>query len=312
MNKDDKILVTGARGMVGQALFRVLTEAGFKNLLSAHRPWCDLLSQKQTDDFFALHKPDYVIHAAAKVGGILFHRDNPVSALADNLAINENVIHAAAAHGVEKLLFLGSACAYPKHAGIPVTEGALLGGALESTNEGYALAKIIGIKLCEAYKKQVGKNFISCMPTNLYGPGDHYDLHDSHVLPGMVRRMHEAKLEGQEWVDLWGSGEPTREFLFVDDLARACLVLMEKYNDAQTINVGTGKPVALRQLAWLIQAQTGYTGRLEWDTNKPDGTPRRELDCSKIFKLGWKPEIGLDVGLYVTYQDFVRRYPDKI
>lgn len=306
MRYNSKIWVTGHKGLVGSAVCRALACDGYENVITADRKTCNLLFQNDVGHFFDKHRPEYVIHCAAKVGGILFHRDNPVSALAENLRIAENVIVGAADANVTKLLFLGSACAYPKHADVPIKEGALLTGPLEPTNEGYALAKIAGIKLCQAYRRQQGKNFISCMPTNIYGPGDSYDLQNSHVLPGMMRRMYACKLEGAD-AKLWGTGKPTREFLYVDDLADALICLMNYYNEDAAINIGTGDEVALSFLAKQIARTIGFSGAIHWDRSKPDGTPRRKLDSSKIFELGWKPKVTLEEGLKSTYADFLQR-----
>jgi GDP-L-fucose synthase len=310
MNKDSSIFVSGHRGLVGSAVCRALRSEGYFRVLTVDRAKCNLLVQAEVDEYFHKAMPEYVIHCAAKVGGIVFHRDNPIAALSDNLKIAENVIHAAANTDVKKLLFLASACAYPKMAETPIREDSLLTGALEPSNEGYALAKIVGIKLCEAYKKQQGRNFIACMPTNIYGPGDHYDLQNSHVLPGMMRRLHEAKLSGSTQVELWGTGHPTREFLHCGDLAQACIFLMNNYDGTECLNVGTNCPMPLWLLANQIIAVTEYAGSILWNHNKPDGTPRRSLDSSKIFELGWRPAIPFSVGLEQTYADFLSRYPN--
>lgn len=306
MKKDSSIWVTGHKGLVGSAVCRRLRAAGFFRVLTCDRNHTNLLVQDEVENFFHKAKPEYVIHCAAKVGGIVFHRDNPVSALVENLRIAENVIVGAATHGVKKLLFLGSACAYPKLAEVPIKESSLLTGPLEPTNEGYALAKIAGIKLCQAYKREQGKNFISCMPTNLYGPGDNYDLQNSHVLPGMMRRMNACKLELAD-VTLWGTGTPTREFLYSEDLADALICLMQNYDGDEAINIGTGDEVALSFLAKQIARTIKFGGSIRWDHSKPDGTPRRFLDSSKIFELGWKPKVTLEQGLKFAYDDFLQR-----
>lgn len=307
MNPGSSIFVTGHKGLVGRAVCRVLSARGFEKVLTVDRKHTNLLVQDEVETYFRKERPEYVIHCAAKVGGILFHRDNPVASIADNLKIAENVIHTAANTGVKKLLFLGSACAYPKEAEVPIKESALLSGPLEPTNEGYALAKIAGIKLCQAYKRQQGLDFISCMPMNLYGPGDNYSLQNSHVLPGMMHRMHLAKTKGEDSVTLWGTGTPTREFLYSGDLASACWFLMEHYSGEEAINVGTGEEIALSVLADRVARTVGFTGQIKWDTTKPDGTPRRSLDCSKVFGLGWRPWVTLGEGLKRVYADFLQR-----
>lgn len=307
MNKNSTVFATGHKGLVGSAICRELRARGFEKVLTADRKACNLLFKSDVEDFFHRHRPDYVIHCAAKVGGIVFHRDNPVSALSENLSIAENVIHTAAECGVKKLLFLGSACAYPRLAEVPIKETSLLTGPLEPTNEGYALAKIVGVRLCQYYKREQGKNFISCMPTNIYGVGDNYDLENSHVLPGMLRRMYACRLENVS-VKLWGTGTPTREFLFSDDLARACVTLMEKYDGEETVNIGTGDEIALSFLAKKIARAIKFSGNIRWDTSKPDGTPRRLLDSSKIFQLGWKPCVTLEEGIQKAYEDFLSRF----
>lgn len=303
MCPSSKIFVAGHRGLVGSAICRELARAGYDRILVASRDRCDLRNQAQVEKFFSMARPDYVFLCAAKVGGIVANRDNPVDFLLENLQIQNNVISSAAECGVKKLLFLGSACAYPKFAVNPIREGYLLTGAMEPTNEGYALAKIAGIRLCQAYKKQHGRDFIAAMPTNLYGPGDHYDLENSHVMPGMIRRIFEAK----DKVVLWGSGNPTREFLFADDLARACIHLMEGYSGVELVNIGGGAVVALRDLAEKLAKEIGFSGTIEWDRTKPDGTPHRYLDNSRITAMGWKPKVSLDEGIHATVNDFILR-----
>lgn len=290
--------------MVGSAIVRKLQEEGYENLLLRSSSELDLMDQSAVRRFFAEKKPEYVFLAAAKVGGI--HANNVYRAefLYNNLMIEANVIHAAHEQAVEKLLFLGSSCIYPKLAPQPLTEESLLTGALEPTNEPYAIAKIAGIKLCEAYRDQYGDNFISAMPTNLYGPNDNYDLETSHVLPALIRKFHNAKVSKRDHVELWGSGSPMREFLHVDDLADACYFLMQHYDEKQFVNVGTGTDVTIRTLAETIQKTVGFEGELRWDASKPDGTPRKLMDVSKMHAMGWQHTISLDDGIRKTYEDF--------
>ena len=301
METTEKIYVAGHRGMVGAAIVRALEARGFHNIVARSHADLDLKNQQAVQGFFREERPAYVFLAAAKVGGI--HANNTYRAefLYDNLMIEANVIHAAWEHGVKKLLFLGSSCIYPKLAPQPLQEDSLLTGALEPTNEPYAIAKIAGLKLCEAYRDQYGAQFISAMPTNLYGPGDNYDLQNSHVLPARLRKIHTAKVEGRPAVELWGTGAPMREFLHVDDLASACLHLMEHYEGREWLNIGTGEDLSIRELAELVCAVVGYEGQLAWDTTKPDGTPRKLLDVSKIHALGWKARIGLRAGIEGVY-----------
>jgi GDP-L-fucose synthase len=307
MNKDSCILVAGARGLVGSALCRVLRARGFTNLVTPSRKDFDLTDSMTTERLISAAKPDYVFVSAAKVGGIIANSAYPVEFMTENLRIQLNVLESAKKHEVKKLLFLGSACAYPKLAENPIREDALLTGALEPSNECYALAKISGIKLCEAYRKEYGCDFISAMPTNLYGVGDHYDLNNSHVIPGMIRRIHEAKLRRDTHAVLWGTGSVTRDFLFSDDLAEACLVLMDRYSEPQTINIASGKAIQLRVLANVISDVVGFPGDIWWDATKPDGTPLREMDCSKLKALGgWEPKTGLREGLTAAYEDFLK------
>jgi GDP-L-fucose synthase len=301
MDTTEKIYVAGHRGMVGAAIVRALEARGFRNIVARSHADLDLKNQQAVQGFFREERPAYVFLAAAKVGGI--HANNTYRAefLYDNLMIEANVIHAAWEHGVKKLLFLGSSCIYPKLAPQPLQEDSLLTGALEPTNEPYAIAKIAGLKLCEAYRDQYGARFISAMPTNLYGPGDNYDLQNSHVLPALLRKIHTAKVEGRPSVELWGTGAPMREFLHVDDLASACLHLMEHYEGREWLNIGTGEDLSIRELAELVCAVVGYEGELAWDTTKPDGTPRKLLDVSKMHALGWKARIGLRAGIEGVY-----------
>lgn len=307
MNKNSKIFVAGHRGLVGSAICRALDTKNYKNVVVATRSQCDLLYQDEVDAFFRKERPEYVFLAAAKVGGIVAHTEVPVSFLFENLRIQENVMNAAFQTGVRKFLFLGSACAYPKYALTPIKEEYLLNGILEETNKGYALAKIVGHELCRAFRKQFGCNFISCIPTNLYGPGDNYNLNTSHVLPGMLHRIYNAKKAGSREVVLWGTGRPTREFLFNLDLAEACIFLMQHYESGDPINVGTGESICLAELALKIAKHIDYGGKIEWDHSKPDGTPHRRLDCSKIFELGWRPTTTLDDGIQHSLNDFLCR-----
>ena len=302
MKSNETVFIAGHRGMVGAALVRLLRERGFTNLLLRTRAELDLGDVRAVRAFYEKCRPDYVLVAAAKVGGIWANATQPVEFLSQNLQIELNVINGAYAAGVRKLLFLGSSCIYPKLAPQPMKEDALLTGSLEPTNEAYALAKICGIRLCQAYARQHGANFISAMPTNLYGLEDNFDLETSHVLPALIHKFHLAKEKAQPSVTLWGTGSAYREFLHVDDLALACLFLMEKYDSYELINVGCGQDVLIRDLAELVGKVVGYSGRIEWDTTKPDGTPRKLLDVSKLNNLGWKASIPLEEGLRATYQ----------
>src|SRR6266542_3502506 len=304
MDKTDKIFVAGHRGMVGSAMMRRLQADGFKNLLIRDRSELDLTDESAVAKFFLKEKPTIVICAAAKVGGIQANNDYPVQFLLDNLRIQNNVIRSAYDSEVRKLLFLGSSCIYPKFAPQPIPETALLSGPLEPTNEAYAIAKIAGIKLCQAYCREYGANFISAMPTNLYGPNDNFDLETSHVLAALMRKAHEAKTRKARELIVWGTGKPRREFLHVDDLASACLLLLEKYDSPEIINVGCGEDISIRELAELICDVVGFDGELAWDTTKPDGTPRKLLDVSKIRALGWKPAVPLRDGIVRTYHWF--------
>ncbi len=297
-----KVYVAGHRGMVGSAILRALQRAGFANILTRTSAELDLRRQAEVEDFFDQARPDYVFLAAARVGGILANDSYPADFIYDNLAIETNIIHAAHRTGVKKLLFLGSTCIYPKLAPQPLKEEYLLSGPLEPTNEWYAVAKIAGIKLCQAYRKQHGDDFISAMPTNLYGPEDNFDLEKSHVVPAMMRKMHEARERGEAQVPLWGTGKPLREFLHVDDLAEALLFLMQHYSDAEHVNVGVGQDLSIRELAETIARVVGYQGELAFDPGKPDGTPRKLVDTTKINALGWHPRISLEEGLRDTYR----------
>ncbi len=308
MNKQDKIFVAGHRGMVGSAIVRKLQREGFENIVTKTSSELDLLNQSAVMHFFESEKPKFVFLAAAKVGGI--HANNTYRAefLYNNMMIEANVIHAAHVHGVTKLLFLGSSCIYPKMAPQPLTENALLTGELEPTNEPYAIAKIAGIKLCESYRDQYGSNFISAMPTNLYGPNDNYDLQNSHVLPALIRKFHEGKINGLPEVEVWGTGSPLREFLHVDDLADACYFLILNYNEKQFVNVGTGIDLSIKSLAEMVKEIVGYEGKLVWNTSKPDGTPRKLMNVSKIESLGWKHQIDLRKGIEMVYAEFVEKH----
>lgn len=305
MNTTDKIYVAGHRGMVGSAIVRKLNKEGFSNIVTKTSSELDLRNQQNVNDFFETQKPQLVFLAAAKVGGIMANNTYKAEFLYDNLMIETNIIQAAYKNNVEKLLFLGSSCIYPKLAPQPLKEESLLSGLLEPTNEAYAIAKIAGIKLCEYYREQYGCNYISAMPTNLYGPNDNYDLQNSHVLPALIRKFHTAKTSSAPSVTLWGSGSPKREFLHVDDLANACFHLMQNYNEKQFLNVGTGEDLTIRDLAELIKNIVGYTGAIVWDSSKPDGTPRKLMDVSKAHSLGWIHEISLEDGIKRTYADFV-------
>jgi GDP-L-fucose synthase len=307
MNKDSRIYVAGHRGLVGSAIVRELLRQGFENIITATHADVDLSSQAEAYSLFEMENPEYVFLAAAKVGGIVANNSNPVEFLQNNLTIQTNVIQLSHQFAVKKLMFLGSSCIYPRMAPQPIKEEYLLTGPLEPTNEWYAVAKIAGIKLCQAYRKQHGCDFISVMPTNLYGPGDNYDLNNSHVIPGLIRRFHEAKESGADSVTLWGSGSPRREFLYVDDLARACVFLMENYSHEQIINIGSGTDITIRELAEMIRIVVGFQGEIKWDTSKPDGTPRKLMDSSRIQAMGWAPEYFFEAGLLMAYADFVER-----
>lgn len=306
MEKRAKIYIAGHRGMVGSAIHRKLNTEGFENIITRTSSELDLRNQQGVQDFFQSARPDYVFLAAAKVGGIVANNTYRAEFLMDNLQIQNNVISSAHATGVRKLMFLGSSCIYPKLAPQPLREEYMLTGELEPTNEPYAIAKIAGIKTCEAYRSQYGSNFISVMPTNLYGPNDNYDLTNSHVLPAMIRKFHEAKERNAEFVELWGTGSPLREFLHADDLADACYFLMLNYNEAEFVNIGIGEDLSIKELAVLISQTVGYSGQIKWNTSKPDGTPRKLMDVSRLHALGWNHKIGLKEGIERTYQDFLQ------
>jgi GDP-L-fucose synthase len=306
MRPNDKIYIAGHRGMVGSAIIRKLQKEGFTNIVHRTSAELDLKNQADTQAFFEKERPDYVFLAAAKVGGIMANNIYRGEFLYDNLMIQNNTIDAAYRSGVKKLMFLGSSCIYPKMAPQPLKEEYLLTGLLEPTNEPYAIAKIAGIKLCDAYRAQYGCNFISVMPTNLYGPNDNYDLNSSHVLPALIRKFHEAKVNGEPAVTLWGSGKPKREFLHADDLAEACFFLMQQYDEPGLVNIGVGEDLEIKELALLIQKIVGYTGEIEHDLSKPDGTPRKLMDVTKLNGLGWKASISLEKGLRMVYEEFAK------
>jgi GDP-L-fucose synthase len=305
MNKDARIYIAGHRGMVGSSIHRLLVKEGYENIVTATSAELDLRNASAVNDFFQRFTPEYVFLAAAKVGGIHANNTYPVDFLYDNLMIQNNVIHEALNHQVKKLMFLGSSCIYPKFAEQPIKEESLLSGYLEPTNEAYAIAKIAGIKLCQACHKQFGSNFISVMPTNMYGFGDNYHPENAHVLPALLRRFHEAKEEGKSEVTIWGSGKPLREFMFADDLAAACYFLMLHYNNPDLINVGTGEEITILDLAKLIAAVVGFEGVITFDASKPDGTPRKLMDSSKLHDLGFRHATALEEGLKLTYEDFL-------
>jgi GDP-L-fucose synthase len=306
MSPDSLIFVAGHRGLVGSALVRALRAAGFDNLILPTRQELDLTRQDAVERFFAEYRPQYVFVAAARVGGILANDTYPAEFLRDNLAIHTNVIDAAYRNGTHKLLYLGSSCVYPKHAPQPMSEDCLLTGPLEPTNEWYAIAKIAGLKMCQAYRRQYGFNAIAAMPTNLYGPGDNFNLAGSHVLPALLRKLHEAKLSGAPQVEVWGTGTPRREFLHVDDLAAACLFLMQRYDDSSWINIGCGQDQTIAELAQTIARVVGFEGVLRFDSSKPDGTPRKLLDTTRLTALGWTPQIALENGIRTTYDWFLQ------
>jgi GDP-L-fucose synthase len=306
MNLDSKVYIAGHRGMVGSAIERFLLNKGFSNIVTRTSAELDLRNQQAVQEFFETERPQFVFLAAAKVGGIMANNTYRADFIYENLMIEANIIHAAYLNKVQKLLFLGSSCIYPKMAPQPLKEESLLTGLLEPTNEPYAIAKISGIRLCEAYRDQYGCNFISAMPTNLYGPNDNYDLQKSHVLPAMIRKFHNAKIKGASKVELWGDGSPLREFLHVDDLAEACIYLMEHYNEKLFVNVGTGTDLSIKELAILVSKVIGYQGEIFWDTSKPNGTPRKLMDVSRINEFGWRHKIDLPTGITRVYEDFLK------
>lgn len=311
MELSARIYVAGHRGMVGSSIVRALEKHGYTNIITRSSTQLDLRRQQAVEDFYASERPDYVFVAAAKVGGIVANNTYRAEFLYDNLCIQNNLIHYAWKSGVTKLLFLGSSCIYPKLAPQPLKEESLLSGFLEPTNEPYAIAKIAGIKMCEAYRDQYGCNFISAMPTNLYGPNDNYHPQNSHVLPALIRKFHEAREQGAENVTIWGDGTPLREFLYADDLADACLYLMENYNDKQFVNVGCGEDLSIADLAGIVKRVVGFEGDLVFDTSKPNGTPRKLMDVSRLFATGWRPKVGLEEGIALAFQDFLQHRTER-
>ncbi len=306
MNKDSKIYIAGHKGMVGSAILRKLQKEGFSNFVFKTSNELDLTNQADVQHFFEQEKPEYVFLAAAKVGGIVANNTYRAEFIYKNLMIQNNVIHQSYINGVKKLLFLGSSCIYPKMSPQPIKEEYLLTGELEPTNEPYAIAKIAGIKMCEAYRDQYGCNFVSAMPTNLYGPNDNYDLNNSHVLPALIRKFHEAKVTNKPFVEIWGTGNPRREFLHVDDLADACLFIMNNYNEKQFVNIGYGEDLSIKELVHHIKDIVGYDGTVKYDKSKPDGTMKKLIDSSKIRELGWRSKIGLEEGIRTTYSNALR------
>jgi GDP-L-fucose synthase len=307
MDENSRIYVAGHRGLVGSAIWRELQRQGFKNLIGRTRQDVNLLDAAAVQKFFVEMKPEFIFFAAAKVGGIHANDTQPASFLFENLQIQNNLVHAFWQIDAKKLLFLGSSCIYPKLAPQPLKEEYLLTGPLEPTNQWYAVAKIAGIKLCQAYRRQYGCNFISAMPTNMYGPNDNYDLQTSHVLPALIRKFHDAKINSAATVTCWGTGTPLREFLYADDLANACVFLMQNYNEEQFINVGSGSEITIRELSELVKCIIGFSGGIVWDRSKPDGTPRKLMDSSRLFALGWKPQINLETGIRLAYEDFLSK-----
>ncbi|MBD3321426.1 MAG: NAD-dependent epimerase/dehydratase family protein [Chitinivibrionales bacterium] len=312
MDPGSRIYIAGHRGLVGSALVRRLREHGYTNLVLRTHAEVELTDQYAVSRLFSSERPEYVFLAAAKVGGIIANNTYPAEFAYSNLQIQNNIVNSSWKYGVTKLCFLGSSCIYPKFAPQPMSERSLLSGELEPTNAPYAVAKIAGIIMCQSYNRQYGTNYISVMPTNLYGPQDNYHPENSHVLPGLVRRFHEAKVLGRESVAIWGTGSPKREFLYSDDCADACIFLMQNYNESEIVNIGSGVELTIRELADTIRRVVGYDRKMVFDTSKPDGTPRKLLDCSKLFSLGWKPNIGLEEGVRRAYKDFLARYGDKV
>lgn len=312
MKNDSKIYVAGHQGLVGSSIMRRLRAEGYNNFVLRTHQEIDLEIQRDVEELFNSERPEYVFLAAARVGGIFANNTYPADFIYNNLIIQANVINAAYKFGVKKLLFLGSSCIYPKFAPQPMKEEHLLTGKLEPTNEPYAIAKIAGILMCQAYNRQYGTNFISVMPTNLYGPNDNFDLMDSHVLPALIRKFHDAKVEGKPYVEVWGTGNPRREFLYVDDLAEACLFLMDSYNESEIINIGMGEDISIKELAYIIKEVVGYGGEIRFDLNKPDGSPRKLLDIERISALEWRPKISLREGIEKTYKWYKSQVESRI
>jgi GDP-L-fucose synthase len=311
MQKSSRIFIAGHKGLVGSALLRRLSKKGFTNFIIRERKELDLTNQPAVDKFFDAERPDYIFLSAAKVGGIHANNTYPAEFIFSNMQVQMNIIDAAWKFKTKKLLFLGSSCIYPKHAPQPMPEDCLLSGKLEQTNEPYAIAKIAGIIMCQSYNRQYGTNFISVMPTNLYGPNDNYHPLNSHVLPALIRRFHEAKVNNAPKVTIWGTGNPTREFLYSDDCADACIFLMENHNGNEIVNIGSGKEVTIRDLAMIVRKVIGFDGEIDFDVTKPDGTPRKLLDCSKLHAMGWRHSIELEEGIKLAYADFLRMLDDK-
>jgi len=311
MDSDSKILVAGARGLVGSAIVRNLRSKKYTNIIEGTRDDLDFTNQDETERYFCSEEPEYVFLAAAKVGGIMANKTRPAEFIYENLMIQSNIINSAYNYGVKKLVFLGSSCIYPKHPNIPITEDQLMTGPLEPTNDAYAIAKIAGIKMCQAYQQQYGFNAISLQPTNLYGVNDNFNPESSHVIPGIMRRMHEAKLNGDSQFVCWGDGSPLREFLYIDDMAEACYICMSEYNDSEIINIGTGSDITIKELTEIIAKVIDYRGEIVWDTSKPNGTPRKVMNVDKLKSLGWTPKVGIRQGIYQTYEWFKENY-DRI
>jgi GDP-L-fucose synthase len=308
MDSDSKILVAGARGLVGSAIVRSLRSRGYTNIIEGTRDDVNFINQDETERYFCSEEPEYVFLAAAKVGGIMANKTRPAEFIYDNLMIQSNIINTSYDYGVKKLVFLGSSCIYPKHPNIPITEDQLMTGPLEPTNDAYAIAKIAGIRMCQAYRQQYGFNAISLQPTNLYGVNDNFNPESSHVIPGIMRRMHEAKLNGDSQFVCWGDGSPLREFLYIDDMAEACYICMNDYNDPEIINIGTGSDITIKELTEIIAKIIDYRGEIVWDTSKPNGTPRKVMNVDKLKSLGWSPKVGIRQGIYQTYEWFKENY----
>jgi GDP-L-fucose synthase len=308
MDSDSKILVAGARGLVGSAIVRSLRSRGYTNIIEGTRDDVNFINQDETERYFCSEEPEYVFLAAAKVGGIMANKTRPAEFIYDNLMIQSNIINTSYDYGVKKLVFLGSSCIYPKHSNIPITEDQLMTGPLEPTNDAYAIAKIAGIRMCQAYRQQYGFNAISLQPTNLYGVNDNFNPESSHVIPGIMRRMHEAKLNGDSQFVCWGDGSPLREFLYIDDMAEACYICMNDYNDPEIINIGTGSDITIKELTEIIAKIIDYRGEIVWDTSKPNGTPRKVMNVDKLKSLGWSPKVGIRQGIYQTYEWFKENY----